>query len=614
MTTKSDAALPQELVKMLLFAALALFLIPALTYGFVRYANQDRDTAFLRMVEGKVHADKNASSDEKQAFIAFYRQRPPSTICSNREPEAQKYRADVCAPYGEVWEFNAMRNTALWTLLAGVVLLVAIGALGGLAFINRQWQHASFVIGWRLMTLASAAEVVLQGVMGVWLSFWVTAFFAQKYYLKLIVFVGLLVLGGVALLVTKIFQRVSSTNQVDGECVTEADAPLLWRRIRHMANRLQTAPPDHIVAGIDTNFFVTEAPLTVAGKELEGRSLFVSLPLLRVLSVPEADAVLGHELAHFHGGDTRASAQLGPKLQQYDHYVQGMREGGFTVVVYHFMQFYRLVFQISLSRNSREREFKADRAAAKLVSAQAIVQSLVKISAYDHYRNNTERALFAHNHKLDNTLGIAAAVAQGLRPYASSIDFVDDMRTAHIPHPFDSHPPLAQRMRQVGHPVDPDDFGAIVREVPTTTWADEIGTADAIEQRMWARYEQQFAQNHEQALAYRYEPANEQERALVLQYFPPVVFNLKDGAVVEVNYSGIAPAGDEPFVEWDSVKALQYNESSFGDSLTVTLHEKGGIGSKKIKVKLPGLGKQKDAFNAVVGQYWHRHQVMRQSQ
>lgn len=614
MATQSDAALRQELFKVLLYAALALFLIPALTYGFVRYANHDRDVGMQRAVQEKAYANKDSSSDDQQAFISFYARNPLSTICSNRAPEAQEFRADACEPYGELWQFNAMQRTALWTMVGGAVLLVVIGALGALAFVNRKWQHASFVVGWRLMTLASAAEVVLQGVMGVWLSFWLTAFFWNRYYVKLIVIVGLLVLGGVALLLIKIFERAKRNNTVDGVCVTEADAPRLWKRIRHMAARLKTAPPDHIVAGIDTNFFVTEAPLTVAGKELKGRSLFVSIPLLRVLSVSEADAVLGHELAHFRGGDTRASAQLGPKLQQYDHYVQGMQEGGFTVVVYHFMQFYRMVFQIALSRNSREREFKADRAAAKLVSAQAIAQSLVKIAAYDHYRHNTERALFARDHKLDPTLGIAAAVARGLRPYAASIDFVDDMRTAHIPHPFDSHPPLADRMRQVGHPVDPDAYGAIVLQVPDTTWADEIASADAIEQRLWAAYEQQFAQNHEQALAYRYEPANDQERDLVLKYFPPVVFKLKDGATVEVNYSGIAPSGDEPLVEWDSVKAVQYNESSFGDSLTVTLHEKGMLGAKTLKIKLAGLGKQKDAFNAVVGQYWHRHQVMRSAQ
>jgi len=401
---------------------------------------------------------------------------------------------------------------------------------------------------------------------------------------------------------------------VDGEPVSEADAPRLWQRIRQMATRLKTAPPDHIVAGIDTNFFVTQAPLSVAGHTLKGRTLFVSLPLLRVLSVPEADAVLGHELAHFQGGDTRASAELGPKLRQYDHYVQGMAQGGFTLVVLHFMLLFRMIFQMALSRDSREREFKADHTAAQLVSPQAIVQSLVKISAYDNYRSSTERSLFNHDHKLSGPLGIADTVAQGLRPYAESMDFMDDMRSARIPHPYDSHPPLALRMSHVGHTVLAQDFGAIVLQEPDATWADEILSAHAIEQRLWLAYEQRFAENHELALAYRYEPATDEERQLVLQYFPPVVFTLKNDATVEVNYRGIAPSAGEAMVPWNAIKALQYNASSFGDSLTVTLHEKGLIGAKTTKIKLRGLGKQKVQFNATVGHYWRRHQIMRSQQ
>ncbi|MES2948032.1 MAG: hypothetical protein V4858_05755 [Pseudomonadota bacterium] len=236
MATKSDAALRQELLKVLLYAALALFLIPALTYGFVRYASHDRDASFQRMVEERSYADNAASSEEKQANIAFYRARPPSSICGNREAEAQKYREAVCEPYGEVWQFHTMQRATLWTLLGGAVLLVAIGALGALAFVNRKWQHASFVIGRRLMTLAGAAEVVLQGAMAVWLSFWVTAFFAEKYYIKLIVIAGLLMLAGVAVLVTKIFQRVPRNSQIDGDvwprptrrCCGGAYA--IWRR------------------------------------------------------------------------------------------------------------------------------------------------------------------------------------------------------------------------------------------------------------------------------------------------------------------------------------------------------------------------------------------------
>jgi Zn-dependent protease with chaperone function len=608
-----DPTVRKELLKTLLLAAIALFLIPALTYGFVRYATQARDARFQQQVQDRTFAS-NASSDQKLAEIEFYRKRPPSSICSNTEPQAQRYREAACARYGEIWQFHTVRGVALWTLAAGAALLLTIGALGALAFASRKWQYLSFVLGWRLMTLASAAEVALQGAMGVWLSFWITAILAERYYIKLIAVVGLAVLAGVAVLVTRIFQRARSDNAVDGELVTEADAPLLWRRIRQLAARLKTTPPDQIVAGIDANFFVTQAPLTVGSRPVTGRTRYVSIPLLRVLSVHEADAVLGHELGHLRGGDTRASALLGPKLLQYDHYVQGMREAGFTLVVYHFLLLYRLIFQLALSRDSRAREFKADRIAAKLVSAQAIVQSLVKIAAYSHYRGNTERALFERDHRLSGALGIAETVAQGLRPYAASDDFVDDMRSAHIPHPFDSHPPLSQRMHAVEHVVDSDNFGAIVLQAPKTTWADEILTADAIEQRLWSRYEQQFAADHEQALAYRYEPANEQERELVLKYFPPVRFQLKGGAALEVNYAGIQPAGAEPLLPWDAVKAIRYNSSSFGDSLTVTLHEKGLIGAKSTKIKLAGLGKQKDGFNAAVGHYWRRHQIMRSQQ
>lgn len=607
--------LRNNFLKVFFYAALALFLIPALTYGFVHYALQQQDARFLQMVQQRTLADKNASSEQRQEVLDFYRQRPPSTICTNTEPVAQKYRQAVCEPYGQTWQFHTARAVAAWTLAGGVAVLLAIAALGGLAFVSRQWQYVSFVVGWRLMTLASAAEVILQGAMGVWLSFWVTAFFTQKYYIKLIGIVGILVLLGVAMLVKAIFQRVPSNNEVEGETVSEADAPQLWRRIRHMAAHLKTAPPDHIVAGIDTNFFVTQAPLTVAGKALTGRTLFVSIPLLRQLSVPEADAVLGHELAHFRGGDTQASAQLAPKLLQYDHYVAGMRgAASFTLVVYHFMQLYRMIFQLALSRDSREREFRADRTAAKLISPQAIVQSLVKIAAYSNYRSSTEHALFQHNEQLGNALGIADTVAQGLRPYAASAEFVDDMREARIPHPYDSHPPMEQRMRNVGHTVHAQDYGAIVLQQPTATWADDILTAHAIEQRLWSAYEERFVQVHEQSLAYRYEPANEQERELVLKYFPPVVFTLKKSATVEVNYSGIAPS-EGTLVPWDAVKALQYNTSTFGDSLTVTLQEKGLIGNNKTtKIKLGWMRKQRDPFNAALSHYWRRHQIMRSQQ
>jgi len=597
-----------QLVRVLLLAALALFAIPAITYGFVRHAQAVQDREHLRFVEERLQSEK-LPAEEVAAVLAQFRRHPLSTICDDKDPAAGKFRAAACAQWGTVWQFDAARKASLATLALGAAILLAVAALGALAFASRSGQLWSLAVGWRLLMLGSAAEVVLQGAMCLWLSFWVTAFFFERYYVKLVLVAGVIALVGIAMVLLAIFRRPKLDNRVVGEVVGEQDAPRLWKRVREIAAKMKTAPPDHLVAGIDANFFVTESGLEVGGRRLAGRCLYVSIPLLKVLDRPQADAVLVHELAHFRGGDTKASAQLGPRLLQFDHYVHEMGSGGLTRLVWPFMQLYRLILQAALSRDSREREFKADRAAARLVSPQAMVQALVKVVAYANYRGAVEQGLFDSRRKLEGELGMAASVAAGLHRYAQSDDFVDDVHLARVPHPFDSHPPLAQRMKNVGFHLEPTEFGRTVGTPPQGSWAEDIASADAIEQRLWSAYEAAFAQQHEVSLAYRYWPRNAEELAVVEKYFPAVVFSLSKGTM-EVNHRGIVPEGEPP-LEWDEVKALQYSESSFGDSLVVTLQEKGVVGHKTRKLALRGLGKQKEAFQEAVGRYWHRHKVAR---
>jgi hypothetical protein len=63
---------------------------------------------------------------------------------------------------------------------------------------------------------------------------------------------------------------------------------------------------------------------------------------------------------------------------------------------------------------------------------------------------------------------------------------------------------------------------------------------------------------------------------------------------------------------WDG---LTFKDSNFGrDTLKVTHFERGTLGAKTSTIKLTATGKRKDEFKAAVGQYWHRHQVMRAQQ
>ncbi|RYF50291.1 MAG: peptidase M48, partial [Comamonadaceae bacterium] len=474
--------------------------------------------------------------------------------------------------------------------------------------------YASFVAGWRVMTFGSAVEVVLQSAMVVWLSFWLTAYFWERYYVKLVAIAGIAAAAAVFYAIYTLFKKSPANDEIEGELLTRTDAPRLWQRIEALAGQVGTAPPDQVIAGIDTNFFVTEAPCTVQGQAVKGRTLFVSVPLLRVLDTQEADAVLAHELAHLGGGDTQNSAMLGPKLQQFDLYTWEMRGGGLTIVAHYLLRLFRMIFSFAFARDSREREYTADRVAAGLVAPHAIVQSLIKISAYSGYRNDVEQRLFAEDRRHGASLGIAGFVAEGLRPYAQSDAFITTMRNAGTPHPYDSHPPLTERMRNVGHLVDEQLYGAIVLAQPGSSWVDEMPTAGAIEERLWSQYEQQFSQAHERSLAFRYVPSNDEETAIVLRYFPDVDFELKDGGRIEVSYRGIHATTDDQRIAWDEVKALAFSNGNFGNALVVTHFDKGVVLPRTTKVKLRGLGKQETAFKEAISHYWHRHQVMRAQQ
>ena len=292
-----------------------------------------------------------------------------------------------------------------------------------------------------------------------------------------------------------------------------------------------------------------------------------------------------------------------------------MRGGGLTIVAHYLLRLYRMIFAFALARDSREREYKADRVAAGLTAPAAIVQSLIKISAYASYRNDVERKLFEQNRQHDGALGIAGFVAAGLPPYANSEAFIETMKTADVPHPYDTHPPLLERMRNVNHHVPESAYGAIVATAPGASWADDIETAAAIEQRLWSDYEQRFVQNHELSLAYRYEPATEEEHAVVRRHFPPIRFALKNDESVEVSHAGLHQSADGgSTIGWDEVKNLTYQDNTFGDVLVVTHHDKGMLGARTTKVKVAGIGKQKEDFKAAVGRYWQRHKIMRSQQ
>ena len=600
-------ALKKGYAKVFFWLLVTLFLIPAITLVFAEYGSNQLNQQYTQIFID----DARGQNQDVGKLTDFLQQNPPSSVCGPVSEDLLDYKNAVCAEKSELWQFYMMDKVAFWTLIASAVVLLMVLLLSALAFRNRQGQLLSLTLARHFLMLASALEVLVQGAMLVWLSFWGTAFFTQTYYPKLVMAVGLLVLAGMFYMIKGIFKKLPREDGIEGEVVTRDAAPALWARIDTLAAKVGTTPPDHIIAGIDTNFYVTEAPLSVNEHPLSGRKLYVSIPLLRQLTTAQADGVMVHELTHLHEGDTASGALLGPKLHRFDMYTHLMGQNVATLIVFYPLCLYRMLFELAWQRNSREREFIADHSAATHTTPAAIIESLIKISAYASYRSEVERTLFDNKTLHENELGISKAIAAGLPQHVSSPDFINLMREQDVPHPFDSHPPLTERMRNVDYHVEELGYAAIAAEPPAESWVDLMPVAEQIEQQLWQKYERDFSSVHEESLAWRYQPEGEEETALVLKHFPPVAFTLKDGSQIEITYQGVVKPKTGELLEWDNVKNINVIRQ-FGTEVLYLQHvQPNAQGKKRSEIRLPGLKKEIEGFKNTLGYYWHRHQTVR---
>ncbi|MCU5771285.1 M48 family metalloprotease [Erwiniaceae bacterium BAC15a-03b] len=594
-------------LKVFLLVLLTLFLIPFITLVFSEYGKSQLDKQYTEILIN----DARQQNSDVAGLTAFLQLNPPSSVCGAVDRKLSEYHNAVCATGSELEQFFLIDKLAIGTLIAGAAILLLVMLFSALAFTRRKGQYWSLMLVRPFLVLASLMMVAVQGVMLVWLSYWITAFFTQTYYPKVVFITGLMALAGIYYVIRGIFKRLPTRDEVEGEVVRRAAAPELWARIDALAAQVGTTPPDHIIAGIDTNFYVTEGPLRVKQQSLGGRKLYVSIPLLRQLTLGQADGVMVHELTHLYEGDTSSGALLGPKLQRFDNWTHMMGENFPTLVVYYLACLYRMLFELASQRDSREREFIADRNAARLITPAAIIESLIKISAYASYRGEVERSLFGNKKQYQQELGISKAIAAGLPEHVNSTHFISIMREQNIPHPYDSHPPLSERMRNVGYTLEEDSYAAIAAALPTQSWVDLMPVATEIEQQLWQKYEGDFSSAHEESLAWSYEPVGAEETALVLKYFPPVVFPLKGGLQVEISYRGVTHSQSAELLEWGNIKSANHR-SRFGTDIVHLQHyQPNAQGEKRSLIRLPGIKKEIAAFNQTFGLYWNRHQNMR---
>jgi len=512
-------------VKTFFLPALLIFLVPVLSWMFFRHAEHTFDMQARETILKQLDSAGDMPAEERAQARAFWRQVNVSDLVAHDEEFAKSIDSGARFDYQT---FRWMIRLSVISILAGIGIFLLTGLCVLLSVRSQRAQYISLSIGWQALRFYGAAQTIVQGIMLVALSFWVTALWAERYYVKLIFIAGAFaVLGAIAVIVA-IFRRPSSEFVLDGKVIGRDRSPAMWDKLNSICAKVGTAPPDQIIVGIDDNFFVTETPVTVAGQLYQGRTLYLSLSLLKQLHGVEADAVLAHEMAHFSGHDTYYTKKIAPLLMRYNHYLQALYQSGITLPIFYFMNCFRALFELSLSKLQRQREFRADQVATEVTSPHAMAGALLRIAAYAHYRDSVQSELFQQEQVLESA-NVSERIEQGFPAHAVGFANHPSLGEAEMGHPFDSHPPMHARLEAACVPLQSQVAQQLLHTKGNGEWYTKIEDADDMEKELWQEFETQFRNYHEATLCYRFLPETDAEREMVVKNFPEVTFTGKDG-------------------------------------------------------------------------------------
>lgn len=582
-------------VKTFVLPALLIFVVPVVALLFFRHAEAWFDADVREGILRDVRADTRRSPQERDQAVDFFTRTPFSQLVAD-PAVAASVDGDLAFYYAT---FRWMNRLAWWSILAGVGVFVFVGVCVLFSLRSQTAQYWSLQAGWHVLRLYGAAQTVVIGVLLVALSFWVTALWFNFYSVKLILVVGVFALIAAGLVIVAIFTTPKEEFAIDGVVLRRDDAPL-WRELDALCARVGAEPPDQVVAGIDDNFFVTESPVTVRGETYHGKTLFVSLALLKQLNAAEAQAVLAHEMAHFSGQDTLYSRRIGPLLRRYGAYLHALHQGVITWPVYSFMLCFRALYELSLGRLSRQREFRADAVAAEATSPADVAAALVRVMAYSRFRATVEQELYSTTRAMA-AADVSGRIEQGFPAYAAGFTSGPDVGEMELAHPFDSHPPLSQRLGALGVTLADDALHGRLGEAGDGGWRAHIPDADDLEREQWQAFERRFRDEHEASLPYRFLPETPEERELVERSFPPVTFDGPDGPLTLTCDQVHRDSWPTP------VRFADVTNCELTDAQVLKIqYADGAKQTKSVNVKKLGDGQ---AFLDAFQRYYHRYLV-----
>ena len=357
-------------------------------------------------------------------------------------------------------------DASIYSGIASVIFIVTVFSLSTFSGTNRSRVSTifSFLVPFSLLFVS--VSTLVQGGIATYSLYAIQVNLMESWYPIVTLSVGL---GALTVAFSVIRAALSINRQVTmSQMAIDADEDKyseLWKFVRNLANKVGAPVPNNIAIGLEPTFYATSANVRVlsSGNDLSGETLYISLPLMRLFSVEEFGAVVGHELGHFKGSDVEYTMKFAPLYRALSTAVNSAADEGRVMAIPALSVLSFLLNRFSKSEReiSRQREFEADKVGADATSQTALCAALIKVTAfsnlwtdlsYDVIENleygrpvNNLSKLYASRVAFDTNAEVAKKVVQ------ENLDYK-------VSHPTDTHPTLSERLKNLS---GTDEFSSL---------------------------------------------------------------------------------------------------------------------------------------------------------